>query len=336
MNIKTPSFWYRPNGSPPPLLEKVLTPFSALYAAGYKMHQKTKQARKAFLPVICIGNIVAGGTGKTPTALALLNTLRKYGIAKNPFFLIRGYGGGEVGPLLVDPSIHTAWDTGDEALVLSRAASTIVSINRIEGADLALRKGADLVLMDDGLQNPGIHKDIKIVVVNGEMGFGNEKILPAGPLREPLQTGLAKADSFILIGQDHRDCIKNIPAGKPVFHAAIKAIQSKIPPKDKSYVAFAGLGYPDKFFSFLRNDVGLNIVKTVRFADHQPYNEENLKNLHQTALSLNAELLTTEKDMMRLPEIPGITVHTLPVELAWEDEELLAQFLKAKLVARET
>ena len=333
MMLKTPKFWYRNHDTAAPMSERALEPLSRLYKFGYTLHQSSRTPHKAALPVLCIGNIVAGGTGKTPTALALMAVIRKNNIAKNPYFLIRGYGGGAVGPLLVDPNKHTAWETGDEALILSRAAPTVVSINRALGAELAKKQGADLVLMDDGLQNPGITKDISIVVINGDMGFGNEKILPAGPLREPLQDGIARADAFIIIGADKRDAAGKLPAGKPVFTATLKANTTKIPPKDKTYIAFAGLGYPDKFFNFLRGDIGLTLAETIRFADHYPYTRDDLEALAQKAVDAKAELLTTEKDFMRLPKIEGVNVHTLPVDLVWDDENGVAQFLQDKLAS---
>ena len=331
MILKTPQFWYRDKGTAAPPLEKMLEPISYLYELGYRLHQNSRDAAEAGLPVLCIGNIVAGGTGKTPTALAIMDIIHKNSLAKKPFFLIRGYGGGEVGPLLTDPAKHTAWDTGDEALILSKAAPTIVAIDRIGGAELARRKGADLVLMDDGLQNPGIRKDIRIIVINGEMGFGNEKILPAGPLREPLETGIARADAFIFLGADTRGVRDKLPQDKPIFEAILCPAFGKLPPQDKAYIAFAGLGYPEKFFKFLKEDLRFNIVDTVKFSDHYPYNETDIRNLAQKAQTAGAELLTTEKDMMRIPAIEGITIYTLPIELAWSDEAALTQFLKDKL-----
>ena len=331
MMLKTPKFWYRPEDTPTSIQEKMLEPLSRLYKFGYTLHQNSKSPRQMPLPVICIGNIVAGGTGKTPTALSLMDVIRRHSIARTPYFLIRGYGGGQIGPLIVDVYKHTSWDTGDEALILSKAAPTVVSIDRAAGAEMAQRNGADLVLMDDGLQNPGIRKDISIVVINGEMGFGNEKIMPAGPLREPLLDGLAKADAFIMIGTDKRGTLGKLPADKPVFKANLKAKPDKIPPRDKKYIAFAGLGYPEKFFTFLKEEIALDVVETVRFSDHYPYTREDLESLAQKAVDAKAELLTTEKDFIRLPKIEGVHVHTLPVDLVWEDETALAAFLEDKL-----
>lgn len=328
MELKTPAFWYRKGGEIS-LLEKILTPFSMLYRAGYEFHQHSVTPEKLDIPVVCIGNINAGGTGKTPASIALMDILRKNNLAAKPFFLLRGYGGGERGPLLVDTAKHNSWATGDEALILAQHAPTIIAVDRVQGALLAAKHNADLVLMDDGLQNPGIHKDVKVVVINGEMGFGNGKMLPAGPLREPLKKGIARADIFILIGDDTRGVAAQLPADKPLVRAKLEPSLDAPLPTDKKYVAFAGLGYPEKFFSFMRERLNLDIVKTISFPDHYPYTDHDLANLRERAKEWNAELLTTKKDSLRLPDISGI--HVADIKLAWENEPSLADFLKTRL-----
>lgn len=331
MKLKTPAFWYRDKNDPSPLIENIMRPAACAYRMGFALHQSATSARKAELPIICIGNLNAGGTGKTPTAMALAGIVRRHGLARTPYFLSRGYGGGDIGPLLVDPDKHDAWNTGDEALLLAHEAPTVVCADRLEGAALALRKGADILIMDDGLQNPGIYKDIKLVVINGEMGFGNGRLIPAGPLRAPLKDGLNHADGFILIGEDRRGTLAMLPPEKPVFKAALKTDPAKHPPKDKTYLAFAGLGYPQKFFTYLENELGLSLAKPVTFPDHYPYSAADLYDLHKKAEELGAELLTTQKDFLRLPVVDGIKVHVLPVHLEWEDENALAAFLKSRL-----
>ncbi|MEZ5919452.1 MAG: tetraacyldisaccharide 4'-kinase [Alphaproteobacteria bacterium] len=331
MKQRTPSFWYRPAESRAPLKERFLAPLSRLYMLGYRIHRLFVKPQKASTPVLCVGNLVAGGTGKTPAAICLVETLRKHGLARNPYFLVRGYGGAEIGPLLVDPAKHTAWDTGDEALLLARSAPTIVSPNRIIGAQMAADRGADIIIMDDGLQNPGIHKDIKLAVINGEMGFGNGKTLPAGPLRQPLAQGLQQVDAFILVGEDKRNALKLIPEGKTVLRATLKTSDHADISKKKTYLAFAGIGYPQKFFTFLQETVGLNLAEAVPFPDHYPYEESDLKMLHEKARALGAELLTTEKDFLRLPKIENITVHTLPVDMVWNDEDAVLRHFESAL-----
>ncbi len=328
MTLKTPSFWYRDAASDAPFVERVLSLFSKIYQLLYKLDQSLHTPYKANIPVICIGNIVAGGTGKTPTAIALLRLVQDKAIAKEPMFLIRGYGGAETGPVLVDLDLHTSWDVGDEALILAKYAPTIVGANRAESAKLAIENGADLIVMDDGLQNPGIYKDLRLVVINGEMGLGNQKLMPAGPLRQPLEEGYANANGFIFIGDDQNKVIETLPKNKPVLHANLKPAANLNIDKDGRYLAFAGLGYPDKFFNFLTKTLELNVIETIAFSDHHPYEEEDLQNLHTKAQEQKAKLITTEKDFMRLPKIQEIEVGTIPVEMKWDNEDALLPLIQ--------
>lgn len=332
MPSKTPSFWYPSKDTQSlPLKAKLLKPLSSVYAFAFKTHQASKSAKKADIPVLCIGNLSAGGTGKTPTCIAIVDAIKASGIADNPYFLMRGYGGAERGPLLVDLNKHTAWDVGDEALILAKHAPTVVSADRVEGANLARLHGADIVVMDDGLQNPGIHKDIKIIVVNGEMGFGNKLVMPAGPLREPLEAGLEKADAFLIIGDDVSNTAAILPEKTPVFSADLKAVEEKLPPKEYQYFAFAGLGYPNKFFNFLEHDLGFNVTKTVAFPDHCPYTAQDMIDLQMKADALQATLITTEKDFLRIPKDYQDGVATLPVSMVINEHDSLMTFIKGSL-----
>ncbi len=332
MPHKTPSFWYPQDiGAKTPLKARLMQPISCLYKAGFWLHQNFSREEKSPIPVICIGNLSAGGTGKTPTCISFASILIESGIAKNPYFLMRGYGGAERGPLRVEPDTHTAWDVGDESLILAQHAPTIISADRVLGAKFAASEGADIVIMDDGLQNPKIHKDIKIVVVNGEMGFGNGLMMPAGPLREPLSSGLKRADGFFIIGEDKKNSLSQLPKDKPVFHASLQADEASLPPKDQPYLAFAGLGYPEKFFNFLKDDLGYEIVETVAFADHCPYERADIKTLRAKAKERDAQLITTEKDYLRLPKGYKEDIFTLPVSMQFEDTKALETFLTKAL-----
>lgn len=327
--MKTPSFWYRPPDTPPTLAERLLGPFSAIYRLLYTLHQHSKIAHISDIPVLCLGNLVAGGTGKTPAALAVLDMVKSRNLAHNPVFLSRGYGGAETGPLLVDTKQHSAWDVGDEPLILARQAPTIVSADRAEGAKFAAAKGADLIIMDDGLQNPGLQKNLRLIVINGEMGFGNLRLLPAGPLRQPLARGLQNADGFILIGEDRRGITGLLPEGKPLIRAAIQPHPlTPTPSPGLRYLAFAGLGYPEKFFSFLRQTVGLNVVETVKFADHYPYEKNDLIVLGEMAKAHDARLITTEKDSMRLPPAGDVAFDVVGVEMVFENPETMAGLIE--------
>jgi len=334
MTFKTPSFWYRDSASNTPLIERALGPFSKIYQLLYKFDQSMHTSYKASIPVICIGNLVAGGTGKTPTAIAMLQLIESNALAKKPFFLIRGYGGAESGPLLVDLDVHTAWDVGDEALILAKYAPTVVGGNRAAGAQTAMEEGADLIVMDDGLQNTGIDKDLRLVVINGEMGLGNQKLMPAGPLRQTLEDGYDHAHGFILIGEDEHDVAKILPQDKPLLRAHLQPKTELSIDKDATYLAFAGLGYPEKFFNFLRGALQLNVAKTIAFSDHHPYDEDDLNELDTKAKALGAKLITTEKDFMRLPQIKGIHVETLPVEMVWDSTDDLLPLIQDAMHAK--
>lgn len=305
MPMKTPSFWYSGTAS---FLSLLLRPLLWLYALGYFIHQRSVKPKRVGVPVICVGNLVAGGTGKTPSAISIMGLIKTHKLAETPFFLTRGYG-------------------GDEDKILSEHALTIVSANRFAGAQEAVARNTDLILMDDGMQNPGLHKDTKFVVVDGTMGFGNEHMLPAGPLRQPLKKGLEQADAFIFIGKDRRN-VTPLLSEKPVFKANFKALKD-LSNTDK-YIAFAGLGYPQKFFNFLRDSLEDRLVDTIAFADHHPYSANDLQSLRERAMELGATLITTEKDAARLsPKDDDIEV--LPVTLEWEDEAALVQFLKDRV-----
>ncbi len=304
-------------------------PLTALYRLGYEIHQHRGRRQKFDIPIICVGNINAGGTGKTPTVIALMRTIKKIKLAPSPFFMSRGYGGGELGPLMVDPAKHTAWHTGDEPIMLATIAPTIVSRRRADGILMAMYRRADLIVMDDGLQNPDLQKDINLVVINGDMGFGNGKMLPAGPLREPLSNGLKNADAFVLIGEDRRGVLDLLPVDKPVFRGTLHAENQPAP--EKKYIAFAGIGYPEKFYRFLREKISLDIVDTIDFPDHYPYTEEDIQNLSARAASQNAVLITTEKDFMRIPTHQNKDISVLKICLEWDDEPALAAFLQSKI-----
>jgi tetraacyldisaccharide 4'-kinase len=331
IEIKTPPFWYRPDSEQPGFTEKALTPLSFLYRIGYELHQFGGRREKFNIPVICVGNINAGGSGKTPSALGLMALIKKHNLSQNPFFLSRGYGGGESGPLQVAPEKHNSWDVGDEAIVLAGNAPTIVSSNRSSGVHFALHSRADLILMDDGMQNPDIKKDLHFVVIDGSMGFGNGKLIPAGPLREPLSAGIKKADAFILIGEDKKDIRHRLPADKPIFTARLRPRDNLAPGR---YLAFAGIGFPEKFFNFLRDEQNIQLADTVSYPDHYPYNEEDIEELRIKAEHQGARLVTTEKDRMRLGKDTSLPVDVMYVDLAWDDETALLDFLKLRLASK--
>jgi tetraacyldisaccharide 4'-kinase len=321
MMMKTPDFWY----AKPGLLSALLWPLGALYGIGGRIYRARVTAQKSDVPIVCIGNITMGGAGKTPTAMALYDLLQEYA----PSFLLRGYGGNVSCPVRVHCEAQGhAQDVGDEALILAEKGPTIVSPDRVKGAEMAAAQGAGIILMDDGLQNPSIVKDVKLVVVDGTMGFGNRALFPAGPLRQSVSKGLSGADAVIIVGDDHYGVAALAPEGMPVFKAALE-ISGDLPPADKDYVAFAGIGRPQKFFDFLKDKTQLNIVKTVPYPDHHPYSDKDIQTLKSSGLAF----LTTEKDAARLSGRDDLDIHVVRVTLKFKDESALKNFIcdKAKI-----
>jgi tetraacyldisaccharide 4'-kinase len=302
---RTPSFWYAPRG----WQSFLLAPAAMLYGMGRTLHANRKRPQSPALPVICVGNIVAGGTGKTPAARALLALVREEQIARNPCFITRGYG-------------------NDESRLLERDAPVIVTHDRLLGADRARKSDADIAIMDDGFQNPDIRATINIVVIDGAVAFGNECLLPAGPLREHLADGFTRADAFIIIGSDRQNIGARLPAEKPVFTATLRPRAGFTAVPGRAYVAFAGLGRPQKFRDTLA-ECGITVVAFVEFPDHHPYSRADIAKLVALGRAHDADLITTEKDAVRLPR--DFTPSVLPVELVFDDRAGLVAFLRREL-----
>jgi tetraacyldisaccharide 4'-kinase len=270
--------------------------------------------------VICVGNLVVGGTGKTPIAIAIAELLKQRNI--QPFFLTRGYGGRLRGPVEVDPKTHSAKDVGDEPLLLANAGPTIVARNRPVGAELADRSGADVIVMDDGHQNAHLRKHISFVVIDAQSGFGNRRVLPAGPLREPIKAGLKRAHAVILVGGDETTKITGYH-GK-VFRARI--VPQDIPGlREKPVIAFAGIGQPRKLLRSLR-ELGAQVKALKGFSDHHVYSKQEIASLQKQAKEQDALLVTTEKDYVRLPPRLRRGISYLPVRAEFDDPNALQQF----------
>ncbi|OWJ67372.1 tetraacyldisaccharide 4'-kinase [Inquilinus limosus] len=311
--MKTPGFWYRPRATPAAWL---LASAGALYDAASRLRRAWVSPQRAPVPVVCIGNLVAGGAGKTPVALALGRRLAEIGITVH--FLSRGHGGSLAGPVRVDR--HSAAEVGDEPLLLARAAPAWISRDRPAGARAAAAAGARLILMDDGFQNPSLAKDLSLLVVDGGSGFGNGLILPAGPLRERPANGLKRADALVVMGPD-RAGIGDLAArhGLPALGARlVPAAEDVARLRGRKVLAFAGIGRPEKFFATLA-ELGAEIVGAVPFPDHHAYTPDEVMRLVETAQERQAVPVTTEKDLVRLPPEARPMVEALRVELAWDD-----------------
>jgi tetraacyldisaccharide 4'-kinase len=306
--MRAPEFWRRGGALP-----ALLAPAAYLYdLAGRSYRAATPQYRTA-KPVICVGNIVAGGAGKTPTAIAIAKRLSQ--MRRTPHILTRGYGGAVTGPLRVDPARHGFKAVGDEALLLARAAPTWVTADRAAGARDAIAAGADVLVMDDGFQNFGLAKDLSLVVVDGGYGFGNHRVMPAGPLRERLSEGLARADAMVVIGDDETGAASLFD--RLVLRARLVPGTGTEEISGRDVVAFAGIGRPKKFFTTLE-EMGARIVETREFADHHPYSADEVMELVESAAAREAMPVTTEKDAVRLPDEARAMVKVLAVELEWE------------------
>ncbi|MBM9403848.1 tetraacyldisaccharide 4'-kinase [Gluconacetobacter azotocaptans] len=307
-----PRFWSQPDGG---WIARLLAPASTLYALGTARRVR-RPGWRAPVPVLCCGNLTAGGAGKTTLALDLGRRLVARG--RTVHFLTRGYGGRVRGPVRVDPALHTAATVGDEALLLARVAPCIVAADRAAGARAAIAAGADCLVMDDGFQNPGLYQDMPLLVVDGASGFGNGYVLPAGPLREPVAAGAARARAIVLIGDDLTGASAALPERLPVLRARLDMDDAGWLLDGRSAVAFAGIGRPDKFFDGLRRQ-GVPLAACLPFPDHHPYRDHDLRRLRDAARGHDAILLTTPKDAVRLPVAFRSQVRAMDVRLAWAD-----------------
>ncbi|MFN4353294.1 tetraacyldisaccharide 4'-kinase [Parvibaculum sp.] len=297
--MREPRFWYPENRDSVPLASRLLAPAGYLYGLAGRIRRGSGTPERAAVPVICIGNVTTGGAGKTPVAMTIASHL--VGKGEQVHFLTRGYGGREIGPIRVDPAHHGAEDVGDEPLLLSQIAPTWVAANRPEGAAAAVRGGARLIVMDDGFQNPSLTKDFSILVVDAAAGLGNGRLMPAGPLRERVDDALARTNALVITGRGHAAdgiAARARARGLPVFNSIVRPPVS-IQLGDGPYVAFAGIGRPEKFFRTLR-DIGVELADAISFPDHHPFSDRDARALLVRARELGARLVTTEKDAARL------------------------------------
>jgi tetraacyldisaccharide 4'-kinase len=314
-----PEIWRDDNG-----LSQLLLPFAFLWNAVTKARMGLATPWRAPVPVICVGNLVVGGAGKTPLAIALARHLMA--TDHTPHFLSRGYGGRESGPVQVDLRHHNASTVGDEPLLLAAVAPTWVARNRAAGARMACAAGAEMIIMDDGFQNPSLAKDISVLAIDGGYGFGNHRVMPAGPLRERLSSGLQRADAAVVIGTDATGALNGVQNYCPVHKAHLTPY-----PDDaiagKRVLAFAGIGRPEKFYATLRQ-FGCTVAATRDFPDHHPFTPEQIIQLCEDAAALDAVPVTTEKDHVRLHDDAKVMVHALRVELEWADLAAADQILE--------
>ncbi len=317
----TPRFWTTKN-----FISLLLWPLSLLYLCAFYSKKKFTKTRQVSKPVICIGNLIAGGSGKTPTAIAIGKILHEIGI--NFAYLSRGYGGSKLETTLITKH-DNAGDVGDEPLLLAEIAPTFIAKNRFDGAKkISTMKEFDAILLDDGLQNNSLKYDFNILVIDGKIGFGNGFAIPAGPMRERLGSGLSKIDLVVVIGEVKESLVRILQHKIP----SEKIVRAKIFAKNitdfstKKFIAFCGLAYPQKFFSLL-TESGIEAVKNRSFVDHHHYTNQELENLLAEAKLVDVDLITTKKDWVRLDEKFRQKIFYLDVELEFEDVDLVKRKL---------
>ena len=318
--MKTPEFWS--HRGPPAL---ALLPLTPLWWLAGTMRKAFATPYHAPIPVICVGNLTAGGVGKTPLVAWLFDRLAERGL--QPAILSRGYGGSAAGPLWVDPAEHDAGICGDEPLMLADRRDVMVAHDRARGARMIAERGRhDLIIMDDGMQNPYLAHDLEIGVFDGSNGVGNGWLMPAGPLRVPLSAGLAQLDLAVINGDDETGLAGRIPEAVERYEARLHPEKSVIESLEGTpLLAFAGIGRPKRFFASLEA-AGGQIAKKLSFADHHPYSQHDLMQILEDAQRHGAEMITTQKDWMRLPPDWRARVAMLPVTLEIDRaDDLLAR-----------
>lgn len=313
--MKAPQFWYEPNT----WKAKFLYPLGYFYNLLTLLRGKLAKPQSYSCLTICIGNLNVGGTGKTPTTIALAQHFLKKGLQVH--VVSRGYKGKFQGTFLVDPQKHKSDEVGDEPLLMSEFTSVWVSNKRKNGIAAAENAGAQIVLLDDGFQDPSFHKDFSLIVVDGEKGFGNKKCMPAGPLRENIVQGFKRADALVIVGQRIYK-FDTFPTHLKIIHSTLKPIETGMNWKEGKYLAFAGIADPSKFFKTLRS-LGANLIDCVALSDHQKLDGQVLKRLERKANSANSQLVTTEKDAVRLSNTFRKKVLSLPVRIEFDDKNEL-------------
>ncbi|MEQ8747225.1 tetraacyldisaccharide 4'-kinase [Pyruvatibacter sp.] len=333
--MKAPEHWYQTPG----WRARALAPVAAVYAAGARLRTRLTVPQRASVPVVCVGNITAGGSGKTPVAIAIAHRLAARGL--RPAFLTRGYGGRLAGPVQVNAETSHAIDVGDEPLLLAQHFTTIVSRDRPKGADAAALAGADIVVMDDGYQNPTLWKDAGVLVVDGASGLGNGHLIPAGPLREPAHDALSRAACLIIMGAGEAG--KSVAAradasGVPTLHGVLQPVDDGTRWQGTRVLAFAGIGRPAKFFQTLRS-LGADIRETEVFPDHHMYTDDEAQAMLSVAQARGLTLVTTSKDNARL-KWSGHSgalaelykaAQIIQVEVVFDDGDALDQLLMARI-----
>ncbi|MGB4192015.1 MAG: tetraacyldisaccharide 4'-kinase [Rickettsiales bacterium] len=316
MKLIIPNFWRNKS-----IISSLLHPLSLLYRhiSSLVSHTSFKNIYIPKAKVITVGNITMGGAGKTPVALSLAQIYKNHSKAKIAI-LTRGYKGSLLGPVMADHS-HSVKDIGDEAILLAQQSATCISKNRLAGIKFLEELGYEIIITDDGFQDQRFKKSLSILVVDTNFGFGNHMIFPAGPLRQSIDSGVKKANLIVLVGKEEIDY--KFDQDMPIFKAKL---ESKILLGNKKFIAFAGIGNPDKFFQTVVESEG-NLIKSIVFADHHNYTKNDLDYLINLSNQMQANLITTEKDYTKIDEAYKDKIQVLPVNLIWNNGHELLQTL---------
>jgi len=321
---EAPPFWWQKPG----WQAIALSPLSYIYGRAAAKRMSSPSTGSVEVPVICVGNFITGGAGKTPTVQLLTKHIRKKNL--RPGILTRGYGGAITTPTIVKPDRHNAHDVGDEALLHAAVATTVISADRPAGAELLVENGCDIIIMDDGFQNPSLRKDYNLVVVDSKRGVGNGFTMPAGPMRVPLSRQIHHVDGLMIIGEeDGADKIlrRMARAAKPIFRASIRVV-GKTRIANKRALAFAGIADPSKFFETLERHQ-VKVEDRQAFGDHHVYVAEDCEDLLERAQRQELQLMTTTKDLARLKDMGDAQMRlaeaceTVKIELVTDDPAML-------------
>jgi tetraacyldisaccharide 4'-kinase len=316
-----PAFWSQDG-----LLARALSPLS-LIGSALTARRVARSGWRAPVPVVCCGNVTTGGAGKTTLVLDLVRRLS----GRNVHVVLRGYGGSARGTHRVQPDDPVSL-VGDEALLLAQAAPAWTGADRAASAQAAVKAGARILLMDDGLQNPTLAKTVSLLVIDGRTGFGNGRVLPAGPLREPVAAAASRCQAAVLIGADDTNAVARLPTGLPVLRADLVQDNTIVQLTGRKVVAFAGIALPEKFFAPLRQ-AGAILVGARPFPDHHRYDDRDLDALSREANQQGAILVTTPKDAVRLPPLFRAQVTVIGVGLEWRQPERIDQLLEGVLAS---
>jgi tetraacyldisaccharide 4'-kinase len=321
--MRAPEFWQTDNP-----LARLLEPIGQIVGGITARRALRAPLVRADVPVICVGNLTAGGTGKTPVVASIVRRLAAQG--HTPAVVMRGYGGSLKGPVRVDARQHNVDDVGDEALLHARRGAVWVSRERARAAGPAVADGADVLVMDDGHQHASLAKDLSLVVIDGRTGFGNGRLFPAGPLREPIRSGLARAQAAVIMGDDRRGIARDLSEYLPVLGARLVPGPERMKLKGQRVVAFAGIGDPEKFYHTLR-EIGARVTAFHPFADHYSFDVADIQPILDEAFAIGAIPVTTEKDAVRLEADQRQQVDVLSVDVEWERPEALDALLEKTL-----